>query len=76
MGGYAMAIKRTYVYRDGKIVEVTSVKNRRNLPTIDKKRMTARDAVMMGVPEASHMGWETIGKMKKEGRTCYDDIRR
>jgi hypothetical protein len=71
-----MAIKRTYVYRGGKIVEITSVKNRHNLPTIDKEVMVNRDAIMMGIPEARYMGAGMIDKMNKEGRTCYDDVRR
>ena len=36
-------MKRTYVYRDGKIVEVSSLEQRRALRTIDAEEMIKRD---------------------------------
>jgi hypothetical protein len=38
--------RRTYVYRDGKMVEVSRLKNRYTLPTLDADLMDKRDGIM------------------------------
>jgi hypothetical protein len=65
-----MAIKRTYVYRNGKIVEITGqrLEQRQKRYPADKAVMVNRDAVM-SIPEASHMAHEEIAKIKSGKRS-------
>jgi len=39
--------RRIFVYRDGKIVEVTELRNRHNLRTVGKEEMDRRDSIMV-----------------------------
>jgi len=63
-----MAIKRTYVVRGGKLVEVTVLKKREKLYPADKKETRRRDAIA-AIPEAEHIAYEEIGKIKRGERS-------
>ncbi len=63
-----MAIKRIFVYRNNKVVEVTALRNRHKLYPAAREVMETRDGVMqVGEGEAKHVADEKLGKLIESG---------